>query len=635
MGRGSMTIMALGRSCLSALQARLGRPVWSPVRAAPADGSADEQLRMVWSHMRIGTLVATAFAALLALHLRGDAVPALLADVWLGVKVGVAALRVAQGRRYDSLGAPGGAQWQHATHVLLALDGAVWGAAGIVLMGAPIPTASLVGAALAGIACVATFGLQVSVRATAAYVVPMLAPTALGLMLRNDDFGWIGGTGLVMLLALQLVTSARSEQRVVEGVRLRLQAQALAHEKDEALRLALRQSAVKTQFLANISHELRTPLHGMLGVARLLHLEAPDAAVARRVELIEASGVHLLTLINDLLDVARVESGRLALRNERFDLVQQVDQVAGVYAVRAGDKGLGVVARFEIERPYGVYGDAARLRQVLHNLLGNAIKFTQRGSIGIVVRPGAGPDLVAIDVSDTGSGIPASEMEQIFEAFRQVGEANAKPLEGAGLGLTIAREIAQAMGGDVQARSQLGRGTTMLFPARLPRAAHSAPSRDEAAATRDRAALASAGAPATAAQRRVLLAEDEDVNALIATAYLERWGVVVERARDGKEAVRHALREMNRPELVLMDCRMPSLDGYAATREIRAQERTLDLSHLPVVALTATAGDAEREVCLAAGMDDFLPKPFSSDELLQMLQRWLEPQDEASATAER
>ncbi|MDH5540903.1 MAG: hypothetical protein OEY03_15980, partial [Rhizobacter sp.] len=344
---------------------------------------ADEQLRMVLGHTRLGTLVATAFALLLALQWSGSALPAPWVLSWLALKLAVAGYRIVQGWRAARLGHPGGANWRNSTDLWLVIDGAVWGIAGFVLMSAPIPIASLAGAVLACVSCVATFGLQFSLRSTAAYGVPIIAPTALGLLLRGDDFGWIGGIGLLMLLALQVATAMAAQQRLVEGLLLRLRAQALAQEKDEALKLALRQSAVKTQFLGNISHELRTPLHGILGLARLLHLEATDGAVARRVELIESSGTHLLALINDLLDIARLDAGRFAMRSERFDLALQVENLAGVYAVRAEDKGLRFDLSDSLERPCWVQGDPARYRQVLHNLLGNAVKFTQRGSIGL------------------------------------------------------------------------------------------------------------------------------------------------------------------------------------------------------------------------------------------------------------
>jgi two-component system, sensor histidine kinase len=577
----------------------------------PAVG--DEQLRMVLSHTRLGTLVATAFALFFALQLRGTALPAWAVDLWLAAKLLVAGARIVLSLRYDRLGRPGGTAWRNATDAWLLADGVVWGVAGLLVYASEVPLAALVSSVMACVSCVATFGLQVSKRSTAAYVTPILTCTAIGLLLRGDQLGTIGGTGLLGLLALLVTTAAASERRLIEIVLLRLRAQALTAEKDEALKLALRQSAVKTQFLGNISHELRTPLHGILGVARLLHLEAQDNAVARRVELIEASGTHLLGLINDLLDVSRIESGRFALRSERFELCALADTLGGIYAVRASDKGLDFRLELQFERPCWVQGDASRVRQVLHNLLGNAVKFTKQGSITLTLQRDAASGRLSAEVLDTGPGIASADLATVFEAFGQVGGADANPTEGTGLGLTIARDIAQAMGGDLVLRSTVGTGTRALFTALLPDALPAvAPAVHEAA-------LPSAGATGG----HVLIAEDDDVNAVIATAYLEQLGMQVERVRDGRQAVRHALREVNRPDLVLMDCRMPLLDGMAATREIRRQEHTLGLARLPVVALTASSCEVSRAICLDAGMDDFLSKPYTQKELTELLVRWV------------
>jgi signal transduction histidine kinase len=588
---------------------RLGAEIDPTLRPA----LSNEQLNMVLGHTRLGTLVATAFAVFFALQLRGDAVPAWLVDSWLLVKLAVAAVRTFLSVYHDKLGRPGGEGWRRTTDAWLLADGLVWGVAGFALMSSHVPLAALVCAVMACVSCVATFGLQVSKRSTAAYVVPILTLTALGLLLRGDEFGSIGGPGLLMLLGLLLTTARASERRLVDGLLLRLRAQALTAEKDEALKLALRQSAVKTQFLANISHELRTPLHGILGVARLLHLEARDGAVARRVELIESSGMHLLGLINDLLDVSRLEAGRFAMRSERFELGALVETLGEVYTVRAADKGLSFTLNLHLPRPCWVQGDPARMRQVLHNLLGNAVKFTQRGSITLTLVRDGSSGSVSTEVQDTGPGIAPADLAHVFEAFRQVDGTDTTPHEGTGLGLTIARDIAQAMGGDLSLRSTLGAGTCALFTARLGDAPQVEPANLQHAIAQ----------PASTRGTRVLIAEDDDVNAVIAMAYLEHMGVQAERVRDGRQAVRHALREVNRPDLVLMDCRMPTMDGMAATRELRAQERTLGLPRLPVIALTATAFDNSRDQCLNAGMDDFLSKPYTQEDLGRVLGQWL------------
>jgi signal transduction histidine kinase/CheY-like chemotaxis protein len=572
---------------------------------------ANEQLRMVLGHTRLGTYVATAFALLLALQLRGDEVAAWIVDGWLVAKLGVAGARIHLSLRYERLRRPGGHHWHRLTDAWLLADGIVWGVAAFALVSAAMALTALVSAVMACVSCVATFGLQFSKRSTAAYVVPILTLTALGLLRRGDEFGTLGGIGLLMLLGLLLATAVASEKRLVEMLTLRLRAQALSIEKDEALKLALRQSAVKTQFIGNVSHELRTPLHGILGVARVLQLQNKDAAVSRRLQLIESSGSHLLGLINDLLDISRIEAGQFVIRTEVFELGALVRNLADLYTVRCTDKGLEFMLTQQLDPPCWVSGDPARVRQVLHNLLGNAVKFTQRGSVGLNLSYDSASGRLSAEVQDTGPGIDASDLPRVFEAFHQAA-AGPRPFQGTGLGLTIARDIAQALGGDITMTSTVGIGTCASFTALLP----------PAPAPRAAPAAPRPAADAPAASLRALIAEDDEVNALIATAYLEHFGLSAERVSDGQQAVVQALREIDRPELILMDCRMPNLDGMAATREIRAAERSRGLKRVPVIALTATTSDINRQLCVNAGMDDFMTKPYTRDELLRMLQRW-------------
>lgn len=599
-------MLGLERSEMEEAVAReLGLPLAGRERASVAL----EQLRMVLSHTRFGTLAATGFA-LFAAWLLTDTVDPALVRIWVGVKLAVAAARIALALVWSRRGQSAATGWRTATYALLALDGIVWGAAALHLVAGSVSLAALIAAVMACVTCVATFGLQVRTLATLAYVGPILALTGFGLALRGDEVGLVGSIGMATLLVLQMVTALGAQRRFVASALLRLQAESLAREKDAALQLAQAQSAVKTQFLAKISHELRTPLHGILGLARLVHLELHDAALQRRVELIEASGMHLLSLINDLLDLSRIEAGRFETRSESFDLVEQCEQLADVFAVRAHDKGLGLAVSMALPRPCWVMGDAARLRQVLHNLLGNAVKFTERGGIKLRVGRGEAADEIRIEVIDSGPGIAEDELERVFQAFQQSDHAPLHPTEGAGLGLTIAREIAQSMGGDIGASSRPGRGSSFVFTARLPAAA--APPEASAPRTPGGAAL----------PRRVLVAEDDEVNALIVGAYLDALRVPYERVVDGKQAVGHALRETGRPELVLMDWRMPVMDGLAATREIRIQERLLGLPRVPVIALTATTSSIEREQCLEAGIDEVLAKPFTQEQLETALARW-------------
>ena len=575
-----------------------------------------EQLRMVLLHTRMGTLAASGFAVLLAMYLLqqvgqpGVGFTAWQIKAWLVAKLLVAALRMALAQAYvrQGTGPLGWQRWQAAMLALLVVDGAVWGVAGWQLMGEPLPLAALGVAALDGVSCVATFGLQVRLAATAAYVLPILLPTALSLMWRNDGIAVVAGFGQMLLAGLALLTARATSRQLCTAMLLRLNAEQLVQEKDAALALAREQSAERNRFLAKVSHELRTPLHGMLGLSRLLHLEARDAVVSHRLELIESSGTHLLELINDLLDVSRINDGQFALNPKPFDVSRQLDQVAEVFGLRAADKGLGFEFSNHLPRPCWVMGDAARLRQVLHNLLGNAVKFTHRGQIRLFAGMGDRADQIQLTVQDSGEGIGPADLARIFAPFHQ--GAGQRPTDGVGLGLTIAREIAIAMGGDIAVQSSPDQGSRFEFTARLP----SIPPVDPRATARPDEAV-------HRLPRLVLVAEDDDVNALIVEAFLNSLGVRSERVQDGKQAVRRALRETERPDAVLMDCRMPVMDGMTATAEIRRQERTLGLPRLPILALTATATAADRAACLAAGMDQVIDKPFTQQQLVQALRR--------------
>ena len=585
------------------------RPI-PPLDAARAEHVAAELLRMVLLHTRAGTLLATAFAVLLAIYWSGST-PVDWVRGWMVAKLAVSALRIFSAHKHARAGLPATRGWRQLTYGLLALDGAIWGLAGLWLMHQPVQVSSFVAAALACVTCVATFGLQARLLATAAYVGPIMVPTALGLALRADQVGAVGSLGLLMMLGLQLLTARGAEQRLTASILLRLEAQALAHEKAAALELAQRQIEVKTKFLANISHELRTPLHGILGVARLLHLEAAEPAVQHRLELIESSGTHLLRLINDLIDVSRIETGHFPIRHEVFDIVTQAGLVADVFALRATDKGLDFLMTHSFPRPSWVVGDAARFRQVLHNLLGNAIKFTEKGRVEINLGRGSAPDMIEVEVIDTGPGIAPADQDRLFEAPSPDSEADAASRNHGGLGLLIARELAEAMGGSLSVHSKTGVGSQFLFSALLPDAAAPDEAADDAA-------------PATPVidLRRVLVAEDDDVSALIVCAYLKQQGLAHERVGNGHDAVGRALRESQRPDLVLMDCQMPTMDGQTATREIRAQEQTLGLTRVPIIAITATSTDEDRRACADAGMDDLLAKPFNRQELMQVLAQW-------------
>jgi CheY-like chemotaxis protein len=330
-------------------------------------------------------------------------------------------------------------------------------------------------------------------------------------------------------------------------------------------------------------------------------------------DLIERSGEHLLGLINDVLDFAKIDAGHLRLVEAPFDLVALVEEVVSVTGEPARTKGLALDVDTTGLLPAGGWmnGDAARVRQVLHNLLSNAVKFTDHGRIGVRAWRDPADGRVCIEVEDSGIGIPAEQMEHVFEAFHQAENAFDRRFGGTGLGLSVARELARAMGGELGVRSQPGVGSVFRFEAPLSPAQPDTHAPEQAPPP---------GAPMALAGR-VLVAEDNGVSALVVEAMLERFGVEIEVVGDGVQAVDRW--ERSQPDLVLMDCQMPELDGFAATRRIREREALTGRRRVPIVALTANAFESDRERCFAAGMDEHLAKPFREEELVEVLKRHL------------
>jgi len=408
----------------------------------------------------------------------------------------------------------------------------------------------------------------------------------------------------------------RHQRNTVELLRLRFVNARIAEEREFALRTAEHASRVKSQFLATMSHEMRTPLSGILGMTQLLSGSKLDDEQRYRLDLVQRSGNHLLVLINDILDFSKIEAGRVTIERAPFDLRGAVSDVSNLLAPIAQDKGISLDVGVDADVPRWVAGDAPRVKQVLHNLIGNAVKFTDRGSVRATVRrdPATGGRWLRFEVQDTGRGIPAAQIDAIFDAFRQVDGSSTRRYGGTGLGLTISRELARAMGGDVGCTSEPGRGSTFWFTAELPETAapEGARAKDEVRPP-DAALLAG----------RVLLAEDNPVNALVARAMLEELGLLVDSVENGSQALERAI--VTDYDLILMDCQMPEMDGYEATRRIRAHENASGSGRRRVVAVTANAVRGDRERCIEAGMDDYLAKPFLLADMRSVVERNLRP----------
>jgi signal transduction histidine kinase/ActR/RegA family two-component response regulator len=580
-----------------------------------------KQLDRILAHSAVAAVLATAFAWLIAVFLE-PVFGALLVHAWFAAKVLSAAPRFALALAYRNLRARATIQRRASLlYWTLALDGIIWGLAGLASARAPADAASMLVACLAVVATVATLGLQVRLLATAIFVTPLLALSVVGLLLRFDGLGAFASAGLALLIVQLWVSGYSTEKRLTREFLSREQlSKSLQIQSETARRLEetsdqlRRQSAVKSMFLGTMSHELRTPLHGILGVTSMMRRDHGDADSAYRLGIIQAQGEHLLGLISALLDVSRIETGRLELHPTTFDLAEEVRQLANLYTERTSATAIAFVLDARIPQHCWVSGDPARVRQVLHNLLGNAVKFTKRGWIKFGISRGEAGETV-FTVADTGLGIPAAEQSAVFQAFRQAGEA-AQREAGTGLGLTIARELGRAMGGDVTLESVVGVGSKFEFRASLPAA--DPPFVEESDAT------AAERPHRNFAGYRVLMAEDNDVNAFIAEALLRNNGVEVVRVTSGLEAVKAAM-DKQRPHLVLMDLQMPKLDGLGATVEIRQQEKAARVSQVPIVAMTANSSREDMATCAAAGMNGFLSKPFSDADLARILADHLGP----------
>jgi signal transduction histidine kinase/CheY-like chemotaxis protein len=386
-----------------------------------------------------------------------------------------------------------------------------------------------------------------------------------------------------------------------------------AREREGQLRrereLAEARSRAKTELLAQVSHEMRTPMNAVLGLSDILARSPLAPEQARYVQLLGHAGRQVFALINDLLDNARIESGRLELAAHPFNLVELVELQLELLRERAQAQGLSLRVFARTEATGWVMGDAQRVAQIVANLVGNAIKFTQAGGVTVELSREAG-GLVRLAVQDTGIGIAADRLERIFQPFAQADAGISRQFGGTGLGLSITRSLARLMGGDVSVRSRLGEGSrfevTLHLPATDPPPDGLAPDRAERAAP--------------SRPLRLLLAEDNDVNALIVEAMLAPLGHRIHRVRDGAQAL--AARAEGEFDLVLMDMLMPHVDGLAATRQWRAAEAAEGRSRTPIVALTAHAFDTDVQQSLQAGCDAHLTKPISLPALLQALARY-------------
>ena len=495
-----------------------------------------------------------------------------------------------------------------------------------------LPHQMFLGFVLAGMGGGAMSSLSFGRRSLPIFVSAAIVPYALTLFWIGGRFQVVMGT-MALLFTFALITGARRyNATVVETLRLRytnetlicdLQQQAkslaslnarlrteverTAEAKEQERRAKLeaeRASLAKSQFLANMSHEIRTPMNGVLGMTDVL-LRTPLAG--RQLEIaqtIRSSGKALLEILNDVLDLSRIEAGRIDLRIAPFDVARMVRDAADLFREQAAEKGVALDVTVDQDCLWTLAGDQVRLRQIVLNLVGNAVKFTEQGRIVVTLESAGERDGlrdVRISVQDSGVGIAPEAMQRVFQPFEQADGSITRRFGGTGLGLSISRQLSELMGGQIALTSTLGKGTTATLALRLAPAAAPAPPPADASQSRPLVGT------------RVLLAEENPVNRLIAIEYLQEFGCAVDVVECGRSAL--AAAESTVYNVILMDCQLPELDGLALTKRIRAFEHAHGRRRVPIVALTAQAYPEYRASCLEAGMDEHLAKPYEQDDL--------------------
>jgi signal transduction histidine kinase/ActR/RegA family two-component response regulator len=423
----------------------------------------------------------------------------------------------------------------------------------------------------------------------------------------------LNGRTHVIAVVVDMTERQQHEQQILE---LNRDLEDRVRQRTAALEEA---SAAKTKFLAHMSHEIRTPLNAVLGLAQLLGKESLNPGQQAMLRHITEAGELLLHIVNDILDLSKIEAGELGLERQPFHVEQVVDNIMHMVKTTAQTKGLSLGVDFPPDLPERVLGDAMRLEQVMLNLLTNAIKFTEQGEVGLaiwVLEATATQKRLRFEIRDTGIGLDEAAQARLFRPFTQADDSITRRFGGTGLGLSISNHLVQHMGGIMGLQSAPGQGSTFWFEIPFDLAIDLPPSAHPL--------VSSASEPATPGESalhglRVLAVDDNRINLMVASKALEQLGILAETAGDGQQALDRLRAGPTDFDAVLMDIQMPVMDGLTATREIR---RDPALRHLPVIALSAGVLPEEREAALAAGVNDFLGKPLKLENLQAVLYRF-------------
>lgn len=586
-----------------------------------ASAARDQAPALVLSSIGPGAI----YAAATLVH--GTAVPA-LAGVCLGV-IATAVLRYGLFKAYARLPHPPARArfWRSAVAAAACAAGLAWGALVWPLMplldlGCRLALAS----ALAAVPILALESLTASFPALAGFAIAALTPVCVAFLASGEPHLQLAGSIQGFVLLSTLVLGYHTARRRRRSVVLQIRRERLLAQRERAWRAAEAESAAKSRALATISHEIRTPITGIMGTAEQLNASPLPTQLSRKVQTILSSCDTLLAIVNDVLDLARIEANHLELCEADFEPVRTAQDVVNLLSAPARAKGVELELVVGPGVPYCAHGDRVRVAQILLNLVGNAIKFTPSGSVRVTL---SGPDteaglgealmaefrLLRFEVCDTGVGIPSSEQHRVFESFTRVPTGTGEQPAGTGLGLAIAKRLAELHGGAIGVRSTPGAGSTFWFTIRVRRPS----ARAAAAESHDWQPLVH-----DPLSGRVLVVEDNTVTREIAVSLLRSLGLEVDAASDGDQALERVVGA--RYDAVLLDCHMPSCDGVTTATRIRELGRAgyERFAELPLIAFTADATEEGRAACLAAGMDDFIVKPFRQIEVLRTLTHWLD-----------